>query len=157
LLFFAGSLKFTAMQPRDRQIVRLVRRETLGREDLVRKPFPPVIWRLFLILTLLIGYLLNASGHEHGVAIDRNAAWNDLLEQLDAGGANASNDSVATELFLIQKFLKEHQTEVTVGVYDMTVFRALDHARAHLQKADKDLETIRDDLSYKEFQARKVR
>jgi hypothetical protein len=79
------------------------------------------------------------------------------VDQLDAGRGNASNDTVATELFLIQKFLKEHQTEVTVGIYDITVFRAIDHARAHLQRADKDLETIRDALSYKEFQANNVR
>jgi len=149
------------MQPRDRQIALPLPRENPGRNELVGKPFPPVTRYsalcLFVILPFLATRLLRASGREHGVPIERNAAWNDLVDQLDAGRGNASNDTVATELFLIQKFLKEHQTEVTVGIYDITVFRAIDHARAHLQRADKDLETIRDALSYKEFQANNVR
>jgi hypothetical protein len=79
------------------------------------------------------------------------------LEQFDTGRTNASNESVSSDLLLIQKFLKEHETEVTVGVYVVTFFRAVDHVRARFQKADKDLETIREALSYKEFQARNVR
>jgi hypothetical protein len=55
---------------------------------------------------------------------------------------------------VIQKFLKEHETEKTIGIYDITVFRAIDQARARLQKADKDLEKIRNELSYKEYQAK---
>jgi hypothetical protein len=43
---------------------------------------------------------------------------------------------------------------VNVGVYDVTVFRTIDHVRARLQKADKDLETIKNELSYKEEQAK---
>ena len=41
-----------------------------------------------------------------------------------------------------------------VGIYDVEVFRAIDQARARLQKADRDLETLRNELSYKEEQAR---
>jgi DNA-binding winged helix-turn-helix (wHTH) protein len=41
-----------------------------------------------------------------------------------------------------------------VGVYDLAVFRAIDQVRARLHKADKDLETLRNELSYKEEQAR---
>lgn len=145
------------MQPRDRQIVRSIRSENSSRQNLVRNPFPPVIRNLCLFLTLLIGCLFPVSGREHGVPIDRNAAWNDLLDQLHAGRASASDDSVVTELILIQKFLKEHQTDVTVGVYDVAVFTAIDRARAHLQRADKDLESIRDALSYRELQTRNVR
>jgi hypothetical protein len=43
-----------------------------------------------------------------------------------------------------------------VGVYDLAVFRASDQVRARLQKADQDLETRRNGLSYKE-QAKLVR
>lgn len=55
---------------------------------------------------------------------------------------------------VIQKFLKAHETEVQVGVYDLVVFRAIDKARARLQRADKDLETLRNELSYREEQAK---
>src|SRR6266850_2349950 len=51
------------------------------------------------------------------------------------------------------KFLKAHETEGRVGIYDLEVFRAIDQARARLQKADKDLETLRNELSFKEEQA----
>lgn len=163
MLFFPGSLKFAVMQPQPhcQQTVYPGRRKNSGPEDLVGKPFPPVIrhsaLRLFLILALLTTCLLRVSGREHGVPITRNTAWNDLLEQFDTGRTNASNESDSSDLILIQKLLKEHETEVTVGVYVVTVFRAVDHVRARFQKADNDLETIREALSYKEFQARNVR
>jgi len=56
-------------------------------------------------------------------------------------------------MLVIQKFLRVHETEVRVDVYDLEVFRAIDEARARLQKADRDLETLRTELSYKEVQA----
>jgi hypothetical protein len=57
-------------------------------------------------------------------------------------------------MLVIQKFLKAHETEVRVGIYDLEVFKAIGQARARLQKADRDLETLRNELSYKEEQAR---
>jgi hypothetical protein len=39
---------------------------------------------------------------------------------------------------------------VSVGIYDINVFKAIDQARARLQKGDKDLEAIRNELSYRE-------
>ena len=57
-------------------------------------------------------------------------------------------------MLIIQKFLKSHETEVKVGIYDIEVFKAIDQARARLQKADRDLEMLRNELSYKETQAR---
>ena len=57
-------------------------------------------------------------------------------------------------MLIIQKFLKPHETEVKVGIYDVEVFKAIDQARARLQKADRDLEMLRNELSYKETQAR---
>ena len=148
MLFFPGSLKFAGMQPQPHcQTVYPGRRKNSGPEDLVGKPFPPLVRHsalsLFLILALLTTCLLRVSGREHGVPITRNAAWNDLLDQFDTGRTSASNESDSSGLLLIQKFL--------------TVFRAVDHVRARFQKADKDLETIREALSYKEFQARNVR
>src|SRR6267143_1798150 len=55
---------------------------------------------------------------------------------------------------LFRSFSKADETEVRVGVYDLEVFRAIDQARARLQKADRDLETLRKELSYKEAQAK---
>jgi hypothetical protein len=43
---------------------------------------------------------------------------------------------------------------VRVGVYDLEVFKAIDQARARLQRADRDLETLRNELSYKEEQVK---
>ena len=141
MLFFGGSLKFAGVQPHYQQIVHPVRRENSGREHLVGKPFPPIIRYsalcFFLILALRTTCRLRASGRERGVPITRNAAWNNLLDQFDAGRRpNASNESVVSDLLLM-----------SVGVYDITVFRAIDHARAHFQKADQDLETIREEPS----------
>lgn len=49
---------------------------------------------------------------------------------------------------------KTHETEVTDGIYDLEVFKAIDQARARLQKADRDLEALRNELSYREGQVR---
>src|SRR5260370_5413041 len=66
-------------------------------------------------------------------------------------------DSIDKEMLVIQRFLREHETETNVGVYDLAVVRAIDQVRARLLKADKDLETLRNGLSYKEEQARLAR
>jgi len=57
-------------------------------------------------------------------------------------------------MLVIQRFLKAHETEARVGIYDLAVFKAIDQARARLQRADKDLETLRNELSYREEQAK---
>src|SRR6266446_833654 len=88
------------------------------------------------------------------VSIVRNAAWNDLVRQMDPMTDDSPQETLGKEIVLIQKFLREHQFEVSIGIYDIAVFRAIDQARARLQKADKDLETIKNELSYKEYQAR---
>ena len=46
------------------------------------------------------------------------------------------------------------KTEVKVGIYDIEVFEAIDPARARLQKVDRDLETLRNELSHKDEQAK---
>jgi len=85
----------------------------------------------------------------------RNVAWNDFISQINFLPDDSPQDSFDKELLVVQKFLlKAHETEVRVGVYDLEVFRAIDQARARLQKADRDLETLRKELSYKEAQAK---
>jgi hypothetical protein len=115
-----------------------------------------LVFRVFLLIALITTYLylLYGQEREHGVSIVRNAAWNDLVRQIDPSADDSSHETLGKEIFLIQKFLREHQSEVSVGIYDVTVFKAIDQARARLQKADKDLETIRNELSYKEYQAK---
>jgi len=66
---------------------------------------------------------------------------------------DSPQDSLDKEMLVIQKFLKAHETEVTVGIYDVEVFKAIDRARARLQKADRDQEVLRNELSYREEQS----
>jgi hypothetical protein len=84
----------------------------------------------------------------------RNVAWNDFVSQIKFLPDDSPEDSLDKELLVVQKFLKAHETEMRVGIYDLEVFRAIDRARARLQKADRDLETLRNELSYKEEQAK---
>lgn len=118
-----------------------------------------LVFRAVLLITFTTTYLyfLYGQEREHGVPIVRNAAWNDLVSQINPMADDSPHETLGKEIFLIQKFLREHQSEVSVGVYDIAVFRAIDQARAHLQKADKDLETIKNQLSYKEDQPRSGR
>ena len=66
---------------------------------------------------------------------------------------DSPQDSLDKEMLVIQKFLKAHETEVTVGIYDVEVFKAINRARARLQKADRDQEVLRNELSYREEQS----
>jgi hypothetical protein len=113
-------------------------------------------FRTFLLIAFINTYLYFLYGQEraHGVPIVRNAAWNDFVSQIGLAADNSPHETLDKEILLIQKFLREHQSELSVGIYDITVFRAIDQARARLQKGDKDLETIRNELSYKEYQAK---
>jgi hypothetical protein len=109
-----------------------------------------------LVLATLISssvYLMHGKDDATVVHIVRNVAWNDLVTQVKFLPNDSPQDSLDKEMLVIQKFLKAHETEVRVGIYDLEVFRAIDQARARLQKADKDLETLRNELSYKEEQA----
>ena len=113
------------------------------------------IFHTFLLITFLTTHLYFLYGQERqpGVPIVRNAAWNDLVRQIDISIDDSPRETLGKEILLIQKFLKEHQSEVSVGIYDIAVFKAIEQVRARLQQADKDLETIRNELSYKEYQA----
>lgn len=111
--------------------------------------------RAFLLFALVSSYVY-AAGKESPslIRIVRNAAWNDFVTQIKFLPDDSPQDSLDKEMRVIQKFLKAHETEVQVGVYDLVVFRAIDKARARLQRADKDLETLRNELSYREEQAK---
>ena len=115
-----------------------------------------LVFRVFLLIAFITTCVYFFYGQERGdaVPIVRNVAWNDLIHQVDPSANDSSRETLGKEFGLIQKFLREHQSEVRVGIYDITVFRAIDQARARLQKADKDLETIRNELSFKEYQAK---
>jgi hypothetical protein len=115
-----------------------------------------LVFRALLLVTFITAYVYFLFGQERqqSVSIVRNAAWNDLVRQMDPMTDDSPQETLGKEIVLIQKFLREHQFEVSIGIYDIAVFRAIDQARARLQKADKDLETIKNELSYKENQAR---
>ena len=88
------------------------------------------------------------------VPIARNLAWNDFITQIKFLPQDSRQDSIDKGMLVIQRFLREHETETNVGVYDLAALRAIDQVRTRLHKADKDLETLRNELSYKEEQAR---
>ena len=115
-----------------------------------------LVFRALLLVTFITAcvYFLFGQERQQSVSIVRNAAWNDLVRQMDPMTDDSPQETLGKEIVLIQKFLSEHQFEVSIGIYDIAVFRAIDQARARLQKADKDLETIKNELSYKENQAR---
>ena len=115
-----------------------------------------LVFRVFLLIAFITTcvYFFYGQEREHGVPIVRNAAWNDLVRVMDPSVDDSSRETLGKEIVLIQKFLREHQSEVSVRIYDTAVFRAIDQARAPLQKADKDLETIKNELAYKEVQAK---
>ena len=115
-----------------------------------------LLFRAFLLLTLIASYVFLTYGKEGPsfVHIVRNEAWNDLITQIKFVPADSPEDSIDKEIVVIQRFLKAHEAEVRVDSYDLEVFKAIDRARTRLQKADRDLETLRNELSYKEEKAK---
>jgi len=115
-----------------------------------------LVFRVFLLIALITTCFYFLYGQERGrvVPVARNVAWNDLVTQIKYVPDDSEQESLFKEVLVIQKLLSAHATEVSVTDYDIAVFRAIDQVRARLQKADKDLETIRKELSYKEQQAR---
>ncbi len=105
---------------------------------------------LLVALTCAPLSLTYGKGEPSFIPITRNVAWNDFVDQISFLPLDSPQDSLDKDLLIIQNFLKAHEREVKVGIYDIEVFRAIDKARARLQKADKDLETVRNELSYKE-------
>jgi len=118
-----------------------------------------LLFRGLLLVTLISACVYLTYGKESSSVahIVRNVAWNDFIAQIKFVPYDFPQDSLDKEMLVIQKFLKAHETEVRVGIYDLEVFKAIDQARARLQKADRDLETLRKELSYKEEQAKAER
>jgi hypothetical protein len=88
--------------------------------------------RAFLLITLLILFACltyGTEGRPPAVHIVRNVAWNDFISQINFLPDDSPQDSFDKELLVVQKFLKAHETEVRVGVYDLEVFRAIDQRR----------------------------
>ena len=114
-----------------------------------------LLFRAIVIIALISSCVYLAYGKESpSVYIVRNVAWNDFIAQVASVLYESPQDSLGKEMLIIQRFLKSHETEVRVGIYDVEVFKAIDQARARLQKADRDLGTLRNELSYKEEQAK---
>jgi hypothetical protein len=110
------------------------------------------IFRAVVIITLISPCVYLAYGKESpNIYFVRNVAWNDFIAQIASVPYESPQDSLGKEMLTIQRFLKSHETEVRVGIYDVEVFEDIDRARG---RADRDLETLRNELSYKEEQAR---
>jgi hypothetical protein len=118
-----------------------------------------LVFRALLLVAFITSCLYFLYGQERGhvVPIVRNVAWNDLVTQIKYMPDDSPQESLFKEVLVIQKFLSKHSTEESVTDYDIAVFGAIDQVRARLQKADKDLETIRKELSYKEQEAKRGR
>jgi len=115
-----------------------------------------LLLRTFVLVILLSSFVYLNYGKEglSVVHIMRNVAWNDFITQIKFLPDDSPQESLDKEMVVIQRFLKAHETETRVDIYDLEVFKAINRARARLQKADKDLETLGNELSYKEQQAR---
>jgi hypothetical protein len=109
-----------------------------------------LFFRAFLLIALITSYLYLLYGGEprNSLLIPRHAAGNDLVFQIDPAADHSPSETLGREILLIHKFLREHQSEVTAGTYEITVLRAIDQARGRSRKAAKDPETISGGLSY---------
>ena len=76
-----------------------------------------LILRMFLLFAFFAMYLY---GQDRGqvIPIVRNVAWNDLIAQIDPTVDEPAKETLGKELIRIQNFLREHQSDVNVGVYD---------------------------------------
>jgi hypothetical protein len=115
-----------------------------------------LLLRAFVLVILFSSFIYLTYGKEGPsvVHIMRNVAWNDFITQIKFLPDDSPQESLDKEMVVIQRFLKAHETETRVDIYDLEVFKAIHRARARLQRADKDLETLGNELSYKEQQAR---
>jgi hypothetical protein len=121
-------------------------------------------FRILLLIIFLTTYLYVLHGRERGhpVPIASDSAWNDVIIQVDplqvdSSAAESPRETLGNARAVVHKFLMEHRSERSVRLYEATDFRAIEQARARLQKSDKDLEIIRDEWSYKDNQAKSER
>src|SRR5882724_11549669 len=94
-----------------------------------------LLFRAIVIIALISSCVYLAYGKESpSVYIVRNVAWNDFIAQVASVTYESPQDSLGKEMLIIQKFLKSHETEVKVGIYDAEVFKAIDQVRAVSRK-----------------------
>jgi hypothetical protein len=110
-----------------------------------------LLFRAFLLVTLISSRVYLTYGKEGPslTHIMRDVAWNGFITQITFCPGDSPQDSLDKEMFVIQKFLQAHESEVRVALYDLEVVKAIDQVRDRLQKADRGLETLRNELSYK--------
>ena len=106
-----------------------------------------LLFRALLLVSFATSYVYLTTATERPalVPIARNQAWNDLIAQIRFLPGDSPQDSLDKEMLIIQRFLKEHETETSVGIYDVAVFRAIDQVRARLRRAAGD-ETLTQSL-----------
>ena len=78
-----------------------------------------------LLLAIFFGayvYLTYGKEGRFPVPVARHLSWNDFITQI-LYPHDSREVSLKKELPVIQRFLKEHETETNVGVYDLAVFR----------------------------------
>ena len=81
-------------------------------------------FRAIVMVTLISSsiYLTHGKDSPPSVYIVRNVAWNDFIAQIASVPYESPQDSLGREMLIIQEFLKSHETEVRVGIYDVEVF-----------------------------------
>jgi hypothetical protein len=108
-----------------------------------------------LLLISIVSFVYLAYGRENPdeVRVTDSPAWSRLANEIRLYPEESPQDSLDKEMQVIQKFLKEHDGEARVGFHDPEVFRAIDHVRTRLQKADKALERLQNELSHTDVRA----
>jgi hypothetical protein len=93
------------------------------------------LFRAIVMVTLISSSTYLASGKDSppSVYIARNVAWNEFIAQIASVPYESPQDSLDKKMLILQKFLKSYETEVRVGIYEVS--KAIDQARARLQKA----------------------
>src|SRR5260370_21857445 len=80
-------------------------------------------------------YLTYAKEGPALVLIARNLAWNDFITQIKFLPQDSPQDSIDKEMLLIQRFMKEHEIETNVVVYNHALFPPTHHVRARFPQS----------------------
>lgn len=104
-------------------------------------------WRakFFCLIVMVFLYLrvLYPQTPSHVVPVKRNIAWNSLYKEV------LNTDKNLQTLF---KFLREHEHEERIkDTFDVETILAIDQAVQSLKKQERDLQTIRKEIEYKEI------
>src|SRR5258707_12599813 len=107
-----------------------------------------LLLRAFVLVILISPFVYLTYGKEGPsvVQIMRNVAWNDFITQIKFLPDDSPQDSLDSEMLVILKFLKAHETEGRVGIYDLEVFRAINRQRLSFPKRVRNLKRLRSSL-----------